>query len=82
MSVKEIVKGWLAENGHDGLCTNGCGCGLDDLMPCCSEVSTCEPAKKVIATEELVNPEWSEFEVGDEIYVPSNDQADASAERR
>ena len=32
----EMVAEWLRANGYDGLCNPdaGCGCGLDDLMPC------------------------------------------------
>lgn len=34
ISVKEIVAEWLEEKGYDGLAGEGCGCELDDLMPC------------------------------------------------
>jgi len=34
MTVKEIVKKYLIENGYDGLCNKGCGCEIDDLVPC------------------------------------------------
>lgn len=47
MDVKQIIKKWLADNGYDGLCGFGCGCGLDDLMPC-SGCDCCQPAYKVI----------------------------------
>ena len=34
--VREIVAAWLKEHNFDGLCKteNGCGCTLDDLIPC------------------------------------------------
>jgi hypothetical protein len=39
MTLKEMVRLWLKEHGYDGLqCDLGyelCGCGLDNLMPCC-----------------------------------------------
>jgi len=34
MNVNEIVKSHLAQNGYDGLCTEGCGCIISDLAPC------------------------------------------------
>ena len=71
MEVREIVKQWLTTNGHDGLCTDDCGCGVEDLMPCCTGCHNCVPAKKAIATEEDLS-EWSSYEPGDDIFVPSN----------
>ena len=75
MKVNDIVKQWLKKSGYDGLCCVGCGCGLDDLMPCCGDYSggdysDCVPAKKKIATKEDID-EFSEFAVGDEIFVPA-----------
>lgn len=33
--IKEMVSEWLKANGYKGLYNeSGCGCGLDDLMPC------------------------------------------------
>ena len=51
MNVKEIVKDCLEICGYDGLCREGCGCGLDDFMPCGmlsndSTVIGCTPAYK------------------------------------
>ena len=36
MTIKEIVKKYLEENGYDGLASPDleCGCPIDDLMPC------------------------------------------------
>jgi hypothetical protein len=44
MTISEIIKKYLADNGYDGLCLDGegCGCYIDDLMPCCS-ASVCFP---------------------------------------
>jgi len=34
MTVKEIVKKYLEDNGYDGLTSGDCGCKVDDLVPC------------------------------------------------
>ena len=45
MTVIEIIKHYLKANGYDGLAGNGCGCGLDDLAPCCIDTfGDCKPA--------------------------------------
>ncbi len=52
MTVHEIILEYLEEHGFDGLCTDECGCLLDDLAPCCSEcVMDCVPARKISVTE-------------------------------
>ena len=53
MTVHEIILDYLEEHGFDGLCTDECGCSVDDLAPCgCSEcVMDCVPARKITATE-------------------------------
>jgi hypothetical protein len=33
MTAKEIIIDWLKAHGYDGLCSDECGCRLDDLMP-------------------------------------------------
>lgn len=47
MTVQEIVKDYLEQNGYDGLCNENCGCGLGDFMPCedC-DIKNCKPAYK------------------------------------
>ena len=48
MTVYDILKKWMKDNGYDGLCNHDseCGCSLDDFF-CCGEVcSECEPAYK------------------------------------
>jgi len=47
MRVNEIVIDYLRKNGYDGLCGDGCGCGLDDFAPCDEDFGNCEPAYKV-----------------------------------
>lgn len=34
LSVKEVMKKWLANRGYQGLCSEDCGCDIDDLFPC------------------------------------------------
>lgn len=41
MTVNEIVKTWLKENGYDGLAGEECGCKLDALFPCDSLGDSC-----------------------------------------
>lgn len=46
MTVYDIVKQYLQDNGYDGLCNKDheCGCWIDDLL-CCDEIGmNCEPA--------------------------------------
>lgn len=48
MTVKEIVKKYLEENGFDGLYASGnCACEVDDLMPCGDDSIHCEPGYKI-----------------------------------
>ena len=52
MTVHEIVLEYLEEHGFDGLCTDDCGCSVDDLAPCCSEcVMDGVPARNITVTE-------------------------------
>ena len=44
--VRSIVKEWLQEHGYDGLCNDGCGCFIDDLMCCPEYVARCQPGYK------------------------------------
>ena len=48
MDVCDIVKKYLKDNGYDGLCTDECGCLIDDLMPCCQEgIMSCVPGYRM-----------------------------------
>lgn len=50
MTVHEILKTYLKNEGYDGLYNSlvPCGCELKDLMPCDGEgVGDCEPGYKV-----------------------------------
>ena len=55
MDIQDIVEIWLRENGFDGLCRDGCGCGLEDLMPCCEPSSACESARmRILGPDEYL----------------------------
>ena len=70
MTVKEIVKDCLEKNGYDGLCSENCGCGLHDLMPCSgSETNNCQPAYKIICPGNKKCPLHNGCEGGREGYV-------------
>jgi hypothetical protein len=46
MTVKEIIIKYLKDNGYDGLCSDDCGCDIDDLFPCGENPEFCIPAHK------------------------------------
>lgn len=53
MNVIEIIADRLRLIGADGLCRDGCGCSINDLIPCESDPSFCVPAKgRAILPEE------------------------------
>ena len=65
MNVKQIIIEHLKSIGADGLCTDDCGCGIDDLAPCECWCPDCVPARKTIADEA------GEFhDIGDTVYTP------------
>lgn len=67
MTIEDIIKQYLKDNGFDGLCNPDleCGCGLDDLMPCGGEgVIDCEPAYRHRCAEHLRN----EYHLVDECF--------------
>lgn len=49
MDCKEIIRGFLLISKFDGLfnANAGCGCEIDDLIPCDGECASCEPGYKV-----------------------------------
>jgi hypothetical protein len=44
MTVIEIVKNYIEENGFDGLCNEDCGCMLGDIPLCGDPFYDCIPA--------------------------------------
>ncbi len=55
MTVLEIVRKYLEENGYDGLCNPEleCGCGLSDLAPCGELGLDCVPAHAAESPDDL-----------------------------
>jgi hypothetical protein len=69
MDAKEIIKKYLKENKFDGLANRDgeCGCGLDDLGPCCNDdILNCEPAKFQLCTNCKTKDECESEAKGDE----------------
>lgn len=64
-TVREVVLTHLKSIGADGLCSESCGCGVNDLMPCDSCFFDCYVARKTIAKND-----GDFYEKGDTIYVP------------
>jgi hypothetical protein len=70
MNVRDIVMEWLETHSCDGLCNDeGCGCPIDQLPLCDGDCLDCVPAKRKIATKDDID-EYSDYEVGDVIFVP------------
>ena len=46
VTVQDMVKTYLKEHGYDGLCREGCWCGIDELWPCSCDCpnADCTPA--------------------------------------
>ncbi|HEC65954.1 MAG TPA: hypothetical protein ENI23_11735 [bacterium] len=48
MTVRQILKKWLEENGYDGLYSDECTCTNDDLISCeLSFFDDCKPGYKI-----------------------------------
>ena len=69
MIVKEMVVEWLKAHGYDGLWHDqGCGCVIEDLMPCCSDTSMCEAGYRLPGDDDspyYVGPVKPQEEVAD-----------------
>lgn len=73
-TVKEMIKEYLIENGYDGLCTDDCGCLVDNLITCEDGSMTCEAGYK-----KKVNGSWIVTTVPDikpKIYLGDDDFED------
>jgi len=54
MNVNDVLRKYMKDNGYDGLYEGGegCGCSLDDFMPCGTCNGECEFGVKREATQE------------------------------
>lgn len=53
MTIKEIIKQWLKDNGYDGLYSDECGCSLEDFNACDECFCRCEPGYFVPNEQEV-----------------------------
>jgi hypothetical protein len=80
MNVKEIVVQYLRENGYDGLFSYGCGCAVDDLMPCCEDTSLCEAGfRKGVGCHDLDGDAWEWARTRAELELGTKEPEPASA---
>lgn len=72
--VREIVAQWLRENHYDGLVNPGvgCGCGLDELMPC-----PCIDERGCVCAYELPVTDGNDLE---RMFSTSNGEQDAPSD--
>ena len=64
MNAREMLIKQLKELGADGLCSPGCGCGIDDLAPCdCIYLDLCRAAKWIKPEPDSADY-WDEFPDG------------------
>lgn len=50
-TAQEIITIHLKQNGYDGLCTDDCGCLIDDLAPCGSIGLNCKAGYKAVGVD-------------------------------
>ena len=74
MTLSEIITAAILEAGGDGLvnCDIGCGCGLDDFMPCSGpDFDECQIAKsRVLGPDEGIETAADILGPGDTVYEP------------
>ena len=48
-TVKDMIRTYLKKNGYSGLYedNDGCGCSIEDLMPCDSMIINCKAGYRV-----------------------------------
>jgi len=59
MNVREITEEHLKRVGAEGLCCEGCGCWMPDLMPCGELSCECAPAVRIKCDDECERCEGS-----------------------
>jgi hypothetical protein len=59
MTLREIVKKFLEDNGFDGLFSEyDCACEKDDLMPCDEPRTDCQPGYKTPCPADCGDHDW------------------------
>ena len=54
-TARQLLSDAIRRAGGDGLCTDECGCGIDDLMPTqCIDLDNCVLAKRGTPPEEMI----------------------------
>jgi hypothetical protein len=71
-TVKAIVGLYLREHGYDALMGHGCGCRMDDFMPCGAPIIDCVAAYFRPATQNDVDEDRAR-EVGAMMYSPKKE---------
>lgn len=52
MNIHDIIHRHLSSIGADGLCSEDCGCSIDNLAPCADgNVLICTPARHVMCKD-------------------------------
>ncbi len=41
--ANDFIRDYLEKHGYGGLCTDDCGCDIDDLHPCAGSCANCVP---------------------------------------
>jgi len=82
MDVRQILREWLEAHDYQGLCTEDCGCNLDDLAPCgqCG-CMYCNPGHArdggifapAVPVEDVVADEPTIWELGDQLAALSQE---------
>ena len=52
--VTQMVREELVRYKYDGLYTDGCGCFLDDLMPCGYAAPSCQAGYRVVDVDVVI----------------------------
>lgn len=42
LNCADIITKYLTDNGYDGLYCNECCCVIDNLFPCCTDITLCK----------------------------------------
>jgi hypothetical protein len=77
MTVIEIVKKYLKENGYDGLYNRNaeCACATNEVCPWGEIGGQCEPAYKIFKDQMTEDERYfAEYEGSDFVYRPAEEE--------